>query len=309
MKRRQKAEAEDSFSSVPEPLRSWLNGSQSWWEAVKDNFKDGAIQLIQQNSGVIVIAIGAFIRATGTLVKSGQTGMLFSFGRAKRELQPGFHLLIPFLQKVRKLPTRQRTLDLPAQRVTTSDGLVYFVDANIVFRISDVRKATVEIDDLIKGMRQVLVLSVQEVLRNAKRESLRVPENINKSLSDAMSVLLEPWGVELQSAGFTSINPSPASRELVQLSHRVDTRRSAYARLKSSLPRHLSLPLLGSNQRIITRSELLLERELKRRRYRRVRRTVRAEVIRSGLKLTLRQRRQLDRQARIEAGLSPVLNF
>ncbi len=267
------------------------------------------MQLIQQNSGVIVIAIGAFIRATGTLVKSGQTGMLFSFGRAKRELQPGFHLLIPFLQQVRKLPTRQRTLDLPAQRVTTSDGLVYFVDANIVFRISDVRKATVEIDDLIKGMRQVLVLSVQEVLRKANRESLRVPENINKSLSDAMSILLEPWGVELLSAGFTSINPSPASRELVQLSHRVDTRRSAYARLKSRLPRHLSLPLLGSNQRIITRSELLLERELKRRRYRRVRRTVRAEVIRSGLKLTLKQRRQLDRQARIEAGLSPVLNF
>ena len=74
------------------------------------------------------------------------------FGRARRELEPGFHLLIPFLQRARRMPTRSRTLDLPAQRVATHQGLVYHVDANLVYRVTDVRKAMIQVDQIEKGM-------------------------------------------------------------------------------------------------------------------------------------------------------------
>ena len=308
MRRRQEESEEDKFSSVPEPLRSLLNGTWSWWDAFRAGFKESALQFIQQNSSVILIAVFSLVKATGVTVKSGHTGLLFSFGRAKREIPPGFRLLIPFLQIVRTLPTRQRTLDLPAQRVTTLDGLVYLVDANIVFRVVDVRKALIEIDDLLKGMRQVLVLSVQEVLRNTERDSLRVPEKMDKALEDAMAILLEPWGVELINAGFTSITPSPATLQLVQLDVRVNTRARSLDQLNLHVPEGLALPLLGTPQRIITRSQVLAEREIVRRRHRRVRRVLRTELKRSGLKISSKEHARLRRKIRIEAGMSGVLN-
>ena len=55
---------------------------------------------------VVVGAVAAIVRAMGVTIDSGQTGLLFSFGRAKRELHPGFHLLMPFVQRARRMPTR-----------------------------------------------------------------------------------------------------------------------------------------------------------------------------------------------------------
>ena len=307
MRRRQEESEEDKFASVPEPLRSLLNGTWSWWDAFRVGFKESAFQFVQQNSSVILIALISLGKATGMTVKSGHTGLLFSFGRAKQEITPGFRWLIPFLQVVRTVPTRQRTLDLPAQRVTTLDGLVYLVDANIVFRVVDVRKALIEIDDLLKGMRQVLVLSVQEVLRNTERDSLRVAEKTDKALEKAMAVLLEPWGVEVINAGFTSITPSPSTLPLVQLGMRVKTRARSLKQLNEHLPEGLSLPLLGTPQRIITRSQVLTEREIVRRRHRGVRRVLRNELKRSGLKISTKEHAQLRRKIRTEAGMSGVL--
>ena len=116
---------------------------------------------------VATVLIAAIVRAVGVTVHTGQHALRFSFGRAGKVLEPGFHLLVPFLQVVRKIPTRSRTLNLPSQRVTNFEGLVYQVDANLVYRVVDVRKALIQIDDLVKGMLEMLGLGVQEVVRRA----------------------------------------------------------------------------------------------------------------------------------------------
>ena len=113
-----------------DPPSQWRGVLSTIWDRISDDLL------------VILFATGAgLVRAMGVTIESGQTGLLFSFGRARRTLAPGFHPLIPFLQRVRRLPTRSRTLDMPAQRVVTLEGLVYHVDANLVYRVIDVRKA------------------------------------------------------------------------------------------------------------------------------------------------------------------------
>ena len=50
----------------------------------------------------VVLAFVAFLRMCGTTVQTGYAGVLFSFGRAKKVLEPGFHPLIPIVQEVRQ---------------------------------------------------------------------------------------------------------------------------------------------------------------------------------------------------------------
>jgi hypothetical protein len=218
----------------------------------------------------ILITI-AIVRAAGKTVVSGHTGLKFSFGRATREVAPGFHPLIPFLQVIRTLPTRDRTLDLPQQRVTTRDGLVYDVDANIVFRVVDVRRALIEIDDLDKGMIQMLGLGVQEVLRARERSSMYVSDDLDAALGATMTRRLEPWGVDVQRAGFTSIKPSPRTLRVTQLTSRVGERERMLALLEQrGVPRNQSLALLGASSMPRNRTRKLRRLELARRRARRV---------------------------------------
>ena len=60
---------------------------------------DWFVDLLEANSYVVAMALVALVRAMGTTVKSGTTGLLFSFGRARKIVRPGFQYLIPFLQK------------------------------------------------------------------------------------------------------------------------------------------------------------------------------------------------------------------
>jgi regulator of protease activity HflC (stomatin/prohibitin superfamily) len=197
----------------------------------------------------LVLIVFGLVRAAGRTVESGQTGLKFSFGRATKLCEPGFHPLIPFLQVVRVVATRDRTVDLPQQRVTTLDGLVYDVDANLVFRVVDVRRALIEIDDLDRGMYQVLGLGVQDVLRRRERGSMHVSSDLDQALARDLAARLEPWGVEVARAGFTSIQPTERTLRVTQLAGRVAERARALAALERGSAEGSGSALRGIDRR------------------------------------------------------------
>ena len=253
-------------------LLDWVGAAWEW-------SSDFVVGVVEENRREALYAVGitvyAVIRAAGRTVQSGNRGLKFSFGRATRVLEPGFYPLIPFLQIVRVLPSRQRTLDLPRQRVTTLDGLVFDVDANLVYRITDVRKALIEIDDLEKGMLQMLGLAVQQVLCARGRDEMYTSEELDATLSENMAGRLAPWGVEVERAGFTSIRPTDRTLRVTQLATRMAERVGNLQRLERlNLRRGHALVLLGQPSRITRRTELLRTQARRNRRRSRRRRIV-----------------------------------
>lgn len=198
---------------------------------------------------VIAGIISGILRASGAKVRTGTTGLLYTLGRTDRSvprllrpianrfvredgtplfprrlLEPGFHFMVPFVQVARMVPTRSRTLDLPAQRVVNHEGYVYVVDANLVYRITDVPKALIKVDDLVKGMEQMLTLGVQEVIRAAATAELQSTAGLDDRLKANLAHRLRPWGVEVERAGFPSLAPSEESLRITQLGESVRER-------------------------------------------------------------------------------------
>lgn len=203
----------------------------------------------------LAVATFALIKRLGKTVETGTLGLKFSFGRATRVCEPGFHPLIPYLQTIRALPSRARTLELPQQQVTTLDGLVYDVDASLVYRVVDVRKALVEIDDVEKGMQQMLGMAVQEVLRGLDRARLSVSSELDLALQSNLTRRLEPWGVHVDRAALVTINPTAQTARVTQLEGRFRARERALAILESNgVARRSALALLGSPTRFTRRT-------------------------------------------------------
>lgn len=212
----------------------------------------------------VALAIYAFLSAMGVTVKTGQRGLIFTFGRAGTELDAGFRFLVPFVQRAKVVPARSRTLDLDGQRVVTRDGLVYSVHVNLVWRIVDVRRALIEVDDLVHGMRRWLAVAAQQVLRERVRGELRLSEELDRLLEERMQAWLEPWGVRVESAGFPSIAPSKRTVELLQLPERVRER----DRVRRWIEGHdgapgpeVSVLLAGTRRRGVRRQVRARERE------------------------------------------------
>lgn len=225
--RRRRQETAPSKSSTPsQPAAQSTSGAKTEGDAESSPSSEGSWpkllkrwikETAADNPVVFGMLIYGVLRAAATTVKTGTTGLFFSFGRVKRVVEPGLCYTIPFLQVVRTMPTRSRTMDLPAQRVATLDGLVYSVDVNLVYRIVDIHRAMIEVDDLGRAMGQVLGLSVQEILRVRSRGELGVSAELDRVLAERMGERLEPWGVVVESAGFTSIRPTAETLRLTQL--------------------------------------------------------------------------------------------
>ncbi|MDG1051697.1 MAG: SPFH domain-containing protein [Planctomycetota bacterium] len=224
-------------------------------------------------------AVLTVIRASGVTVKSGNTGLIYTVGRVDRGvprwfrpalplvrklpfmsgcprqvLEPGFHPMIPFLQQARHLPTRSRTLDLPAQRVATPAGHVFIADANIVYRVVDIRRALIQVDDLVRGMKQMLTLGVQEVLRDAPLAQLQSGIGLDQALRDNLERKLEAWGVTVERAGFPTITPSPMTLRITQLGHQTEERQRQLLALTSqdgaarTMGAHAALGTVGTRR-------------------------------------------------------------
>ncbi|MEE2941208.1 MAG: SPFH domain-containing protein [Planctomycetota bacterium] len=208
---------------------------------------------------IVIGVVSAIVKASGVTVLTGQTGLLYTVGRTDRPvplplrplvaalqstgkletvprsvLRPGFHPLIPFLQRVRKVPTRSRTLDLPAQTVATFEGYVFIADANIVFRIVDVHKALIQVDDLLRGMEQMLTLGVKEILREATLRELQSGQGLDERLRLNLEARVAVWGVTVERAGFPSITPSPRTLRITQLRQKVEERERRVAALTTA---------------------------------------------------------------------------
>src|SRR5262245_55444172 len=169
-------------------------------------------------------AILAFIRSFGTTVQTGTAGVLFSFGRAKKVLEPGFHPLIPIFQQVRHTPIRSVTMDLPRQRVATADGLVYDVHTNVVYRVVDPITAATAIDDVRQGILTMMPLLVHDILREQTRETLNARQRLDHELTERAREALARWGLTVETAGMSTIAPTRHTVRLTQLPARVHER-------------------------------------------------------------------------------------
>lgn len=191
------------------------------------------LNYVKQRPGAAIIAGVALIRMFGTTVQSGTAGVLFSWGRAKKVLEPGFHPLIPIVQSVRHTPIRSVTLDLPRQRVTTSDGLVYDIDTTIVYRVDDPIQAAVAIDDVRQGVTTLMPLLVHDLLREQTRVSLGARELLDQELTQRARDLLRRWGLAVETAGISTIAPTRPTVRLSQLGARVAERLHLYRSVRA----------------------------------------------------------------------------
>jgi regulator of protease activity HflC (stomatin/prohibitin superfamily) len=175
----------------------------------------------RENPVATFLAVLAFVRSFGATVQTGWAGVLFSFGRATRVLEPGFHPRLPILQQIRQTPIRSVTLHLPRQRVTTSDGLVYDVDSTLVYRVDDPIRALTAIDDVQKGCLTLMPLLVQDLLREQTRETLAEKSLLDAELMMRARSALARWGLVVEQTGLSSIAPTHQTAHLTQLSLRI----------------------------------------------------------------------------------------
>jgi regulator of protease activity HflC (stomatin/prohibitin superfamily) len=179
------------------------------------------LEILQAITGVFVV------------VYDGQHALKFTLGRAGPVVGPGVHWKWPIVQKFKVKETKHTTLDLEPQVIQLADDLVYEVDCKLLYQIVNLRKALIEIDDLVTGLRNRVVLAVQRVVGARTRETIRDTRGMVEAIVADLSGVEEQWGVRLLLFGFSNISPSTTTLEITQLELLALEKLSLYDRFRS----------------------------------------------------------------------------
>ena len=151
------------------------------------------------------------------VVYDGQHALKFTLGRAGGVVGPGVHFKVPVFQKYTVEETKHTTLNLEPQTIQLKDDLVYEIDCKVMYQIVDLRRAIVDIDDLVTGLQNRVVMAVQRVIQAQDRESVRDTSRLVDEILERLKAVEEQWGVRILQFGFSNFAPSPATLEITQL--------------------------------------------------------------------------------------------
>jgi regulator of protease activity HflC (stomatin/prohibitin superfamily) len=151
------------------------------------------------------------------VVYDGQHALRFTLGRARAVVGPGIHFKLPLIQAFRIEDTKHTTLDLEPQVIQLRDDLVYEVDCKVVYQIVNLRKAKIEIDDLVIGLQNRVVMAVQQVVSRQDRRSVTDVDRLCEAVRAELRPIEDQWGVRVLQFGFSNISPSPTTLEITQL--------------------------------------------------------------------------------------------
>lgn len=92
--------------------------------------------------GVIVVLLVLLVGSKSLyIVNEWERGVLLRFGEEIRtNIEPGLHMMVPFIDKVRKFDVRVLTLDSPTRRYLTVDKKPLEVDSFAAWQIENVAK-------------------------------------------------------------------------------------------------------------------------------------------------------------------------
>ncbi|MER6302545.1 slipin family protein [Kitasatospora sp. NPDC001539] len=149
---------------------------------------------------VIVVVVALLWLVTGVrVVQQYERGVVFRLGRVRGSVrEPGMTLLVPLLDRMRKVNVQVITMPVPAQEGITKDNVSVSVDAVLYFRVIEPIKATVDVQNYGFAMLQVAQTSLRSIIGKSELDDLL---SGREQLHQGLEVMLESpaagWGVHI----------------------------------------------------------------------------------------------------------------
>lgn len=163
-------------------------------------------------TGFTIFLIIAFfiIKKTFIIVHMREAVVKERLGKFSGALKPGFHFLIPFLDKIAyRHEMREQVLDVPSQSCITRDNIQVEVDGLVYLRVIDPEKASYGIENYRRASVNLAQTTMRsEIGKISLENTFSEREAINESIVKEIDKASDPWGVKVLRYEIKNITPS-----------------------------------------------------------------------------------------------------
>src|SRR5688572_12462612 len=154
----------------------------------------------------ILVVIGAMVLLIFFLgikiVRPTHRGLIERLGKYRKFANPGFHWIIPFIDKMYKVNTTEQMVDAQPQEIITNDNLNASVDAQVYFKVLEAEESVKSSQYNVNNYTLQIVNLARTTLRNiigtlTLRSANSERDKINGSLLTTLSKETLNWGMAI----------------------------------------------------------------------------------------------------------------
>ncbi|WP_409482904.1 SPFH domain-containing protein [Arsenicicoccus dermatophilus] len=206
----------------------------------------------------LLVAFAVILIARTVKIVPQQTALIIErLGSYSRTLDDGFHMLVPFFDKVRaNIDLREQVVSFPPQPVITSDNLVVSIDTVIYYSVIDAKSAVYEIANFIQGIEQLTVTTLRNVIGSLDLEqTLTSRDQINAQLRGVLDEATGKWGIRVNRVELKAIDPPHSVQDSMEKQMRAERDRRAAILTAEGVKQSQILTAEGEKQSQILRAE------------------------------------------------------
>ena len=147
---------------------------------------------------VIFFAVVSLLKMAVKIFPEYERGVLFRLGRLVTVKGPGLVLIIPFIDKIIRVPLRIVVDNVPPQEVITKDNVTCKVNAVLYYRVTEPDKAVINVEKYHEATSQFAQTTMRSVVGQAELdELLSERDKLNKRIQDVVDTATDPWGIKV----------------------------------------------------------------------------------------------------------------
>lgn len=162
----------------------------------------------------VIVLLIAFLRQ----INQYERGVMFTMGRFTGIKEPGWRIVVPVFQHMRKVDMRVKAVDVPQQQAITKDNISVAVNAVIYYNVADASHAILNVEDFFYAMSQL----AQTTMRNAVGEVeldelLSGREKISERIRSVVDEASDDWGIKVNNVELKDVTlPSDMERTIAK---------------------------------------------------------------------------------------------
>jgi len=227
-----------------------------------------------------LIAIMLLITMSTVLVQQAEVIIIERLGKFDRILEPGLHLIVPFVDQRRKvlwtftqynslqsnyvtymkafsrIDLRESVYEFPKQNVITKDNVMMEINALLYYQITDVKAAVYEVNNLPEAIEKITQTTLRNVIGSLDLdETLISRDQINQKLRIILDEATDKWGVKINRVELQEVNPPRDIRIAMEKQMRAERDRRAIILEAEGAKRSAILQAEGVKESEVLRAE------------------------------------------------------
>ena len=146
----------------------------------------------------IVVGLAIILFSAIKILDEYERGVVFTLGRYTGTKGPGLIILIPFIQKMRKVDMRIVVMDVPTQDVISRDNVSVKVNAVVYFRVVDAGKAVLQVEQYYAATSQLAQTTLRSVLGQHELDDMLTERDaLNQDVQQILDKHSDGWGIKV----------------------------------------------------------------------------------------------------------------